>query len=173
VVGGERTGVVRRAVGASREALRQNRRVMYEWWSFDLELVERYLRSHGSDPRLGEDSFIVNAPAGLLHVHLVQTAANPHLVDIQVTGPPSFSRTDRRRLARLARRRNRRGEIVEAVLCESMEPARVGVVAEAVVPLASGIGYQEFADVVDTSIARAGEFFAELISISARQRDVG
>jgi hypothetical protein len=128
------------------------------------QLVERYLRSRGADPASGDESFVVDAPIGSLHVYVGQMAANSRVIAVQVTGPRSFPAADHPWLSRQARKWNRRGELVEAVLCRSIDPARIGVVAEGAVPIGSGTGFQEFADVVDTSIARAGEFFAELMS---------
>jgi hypothetical protein len=138
------------------------------------QLTERYLRHrhleyfHGQNDN--EYLVIVTASCGALHVHLTQTAVAGFPMTIQVTPPHFFPATDRPRLMRLARRWNRRGGLPEVILYRSVDTTRIGVVAEGPVPADDGITFEEFTDVIDTSIARAAEFFGEIAAVLERRR---
>src|SRR5262249_16461962 len=98
------------------------------------------------------------------HVHLTDTA-HGRSMRIRVTVPRLFPAADRPRLSGLARRWNRRGGPVEAVLCRSVDPTRIGVVAEGFVPIDRSNRFDEFADLVDASIAHAAELFGRLAAV--------
>ena len=130
--------------------------------------IESYLRIRGIEYFRGQrDSdyfFIAKAVCGALHVHLAE-AAYGRSMSVQVTVPRFFPAADRRRLMRLARRWNRRGGLIKVVLYRSVDPTRIGVVAEGFVPVGCGVGFEEFTVAVDASIAGGAEFFGEVAAL--------
>jgi hypothetical protein len=136
---------------------------------FGAELTERYLRSrelqHFRGQHDGEYFFILKTDFKPLHVHLETPAASGMSLLISITTPTFFPATNRPRLTRLAKRFNRRSTSAEAVVYRSIDPTRFGVVAKDSIPVSPGIQFQEFAGVVDDTIASAARFFGELASV--------
>ena len=140
--------------------------------------IERYLRGRRVAHFRGQlDStyfFVVKGASGALHVHLTE-ASDGHPIVVQVTAPRFFPAADRRRLMRLTRRWNRQGlqgrsprardALMTAILSRSVDPTRIGVVAEAFVPLRSGVGFDEFSVAVNASIDSGAEFFGEVAAL--------
>ncbi len=126
------------------------------------QLTERYVRGRGVRCFRGQhDSeyfFIVKRFCGRLHVHMRQSA-DGRSVAIDVTVPRYFPAADRPRLSKLARRWNRRGGPIKAVLLRSTDPTRVGVAVRCDAPI------EAFTDMVDACVARAAEFFSDVAAV--------
>jgi hypothetical protein len=135
---------------------------------FGAELTERYFRSRGLQHFRGQhDSeyfFILKTAFGPLHVHLDTSQADGESLTIQVTPDRFFAAADRRRLMRLAKRWNRRGGPAEAAAYNSIDLNRIGVAAKGSVPINPNVQFDQFAAVLDHTIASAAEFFSELCS---------
>jgi hypothetical protein len=142
------------------------------------QVSERCSRRCGVDCFHGQDDneylFIVKASCGVLHVHLAQSSDGKSMA-IQITVPRFFPIAARPRLSRLARRWNRRGAPFRAVLQSSIDPTRIGVVVECLVPVDHATSPDALTDAVEIAVGQAAEFFDELAAVlgpHARSRRV-
>ena len=140
------------------------------------ELVERYLRTRrlryfrGGHDR--ECFFILTVGHERLHVHLEIAPGSRDILTVRVTPSYYFPAADRERLLGFARRWNAESRRVEAVVHDSSDPSRIGVVAENSCPIADGADVDDFADFADQTIRSAIKLFAELTP-AAHLKDAG
>jgi len=139
-------------------------------------LIERYLSMRGiryfRGARDSEYFYVANTRPRRLHVHL---EISPELLLIRVTPECFFPASDRPLLTHFADRWNKQAREVTAVVHESTDPQRVGIVALRWQWIRSGFNgqdvhtFEDFTAFVDSGIAAAIEFFSELtpVAISA------
>lgn len=137
------------------------------------ELVERYLRARRLRYFRGrhDREFFVILTAGhdRLHVHLEIVPGSRDALTIRVTPGYFFPAIDRERLLGLARDWNGQSQGVEAVVHESSDPSRIGVVAENSYQIADDADVDDFAD---QTIRSAIKLFGELTP-AAYLKDAG
>jgi hypothetical protein len=83
---------------------------------------------------------------------------------IEIAPARFFAASKRPRLIRLAKRWNRRDRPTKATVYRSIDPSRIGVVAQGFVPTGRSVPFQQFAHVLDDTIASTAEFFDALTS---------
>jgi hypothetical protein len=142
--------------------------------SFGTELIERYLRTRGRryfrGQHDGEYFFILAVDNERLHVHLEICHAHRDTFTIKVFPGYFFPVAQRDRLTRLADRCNRHSRWAKAIVHESSDPNRVGVLAENSYPIARNIHFEEFASLVDHTIGSAINLFGELACVAPSPR---
>ena len=136
-------------------------------------LIERYLCTRGiryfRGARESEYFYVANTRPFRLHVHL-EVSPKQHLLLIRVTPACFFPVSDRPLLTHFADRWNKQDRAVTAVVHESSDPGRIGVVALCSQWIQDGFhSFDDFTTFVDGGIAAAIEFFSELtpVAISA------
>ena len=96
-------------------------------------LIERYLRTRGSryfrGQHDGEFFYVANARPRRLHVHLEVCPTHGDVLVIRVTPTCYFPATERSWLADFADTWNRQDREVTAIVHDSSDPQRIGVVA--------------------------------------------
>lgn len=129
-------------------------------------LIERYLDTCGlrflRGDHDGEYFCAANTASGRLHVRLEISASFGDVLNISITPARAFLVADRPRLTRLADTWNRQNRGVTAILQGSPDPQRIGVSARRSEWIRDGITSEEFASMVDRTIAAAIDLFAEL-----------
>lgn len=130
------------------------------------DLIERYLRTRGSryfrGRHDGEFFYIADTRPRRLHVHLEAGPAHDDVLVVRVVPACFFPVTDRPWLTRLADGWNRQDREVTAIVHNSSDPQRIGVLACRSRWIRDGIGFEDFARFVDNTIAAAIELFGEL-----------
>lgn len=130
------------------------------------DLIERYLRTRGSryfrGRHDGEFFYIANTRPRRLHVHLEASPAHDDVLVVRVAPACFFPVADRPWLTHLADSWNRQDREVTAIVHNSSDPQRIGVLARRSQWLRDGIGFEDFARFVDNTIAAAIELFGEL-----------
>jgi hypothetical protein len=148
------------------------------------DLIERYLRTRGSryfrGHHDGEFFYVANTRPRRLHVHLEACPAHGDVLIIRVTPSCFFPATDRAWLTHFADTWNEQNRGVVAIVHNSSDPQRIGVVARRSHWIRDGLSFEDFASFVDGTIADAIELFGELAPVvelpSAEQpllRDAG
>lgn len=130
------------------------------------DLIERYLRTRGSryfrGRHDGEFFYIANTRPRRLHVHLEASPAHDDVLVVRVAPACFFPVADRPWLTHLADSWNRLDREVTAIVHNSSDPQRIGVLARRSQWLRDGVGFEDFARFVDNTIAAAIELFGEL-----------
>lgn len=131
-------------------------------------LIERYLCTRGSRyfrGRHDREYFYVANVRPRLHIHLEVSPAHQDVVIIRVAPGCFFDAADRARLTLFCDRWNEGDREVIAIVHESSDPHRVGVVARRTQWIRRNVSFDEFASFVDRTIADAIELFGELASV--------
>jgi len=142
-------------------------------------LIERYLRARGRRYFRGrhDGEFFYVTDTRRLHVHLEVCPTDPDILVIRVTPPSFFPAGQRRRLTDVAEAWNKEHDVV-AIVHESLDPERVGVVARGTQEFSRSAAFEDFASRVDGTISDAVDLFARLAPLTAPGestplRDVG
>src|ERR1700746_2535709 len=102
--------------------------------SFGTELIERYLLARGRryfrGQHDGEYFFILTVGHTRLHVHIEVPPADQDTVKVRATPAISYPAADRARLMTIADKCNAETRQAQAVVYESCDQTRIGVVAE-------------------------------------------
>jgi hypothetical protein len=130
------------------------------------ELIERYLRARGRryfrGHHDGEYFFILFVGHERLHVHLEISPADPDTLTVRTTPAYFFPAADRARLAEHADIWNRQNRRTTAVVHESCDQTRIGVIAQDSYALAPDLSFEDFADLADETISSAVDLFAQI-----------
>src|ERR1700756_1471584 len=117
--------------------------------SFGTDLIERYLLARGRryfrGHRDGEYFFILTVDHERLQVHIEISPADGDSVTVRVTPANFFPAADRARLTTFADKWNTEARGTRAVVYESCDQTRIGVVAENSYRLAASTPFEEFA----------------------------
>jgi hypothetical protein len=129
------------------------------------ELIERYLLARGRryfrGHHDGEYFFIVTVGHERLHVHLEVCDGGLDAVTMRVTPAYFFPSSDRTRLQAFVDKWNSEPRRPNAILIDSCDQNRIGIVAEDTNPIAD-MQFDDFAQIVDNSLRSAIELFTEL-----------
>lgn len=132
-------------------------------------LIERYLCTRGSryfrGAHDGEYFYVANTRPRRLHVHLEMAPDHDHVLLVRVAPACFFPASDRPWLTHLADTWNQGDHEVTAIVHGSSDPQRIGVVARRSAWIRDGVAFDDFATLVDRTIAAAIEFFGELTPI--------
>ena|ERR1700736_6667295 len=131
------------------------------------ELIERYLRTRRMRyfPGQHDGAFFFLATAAdhcRLHVHLEVSQVDPDIFTIHVTPAYFFASAHRAALVELATAWNQHDRSANAILCESSDPNRVGVVAENSTRISDVTDFDDFSMFVDRTIQSAVDLFGEI-----------
>lgn len=133
-------------------------------------LIERYLRTRGSryfrGHRDGEFFYVANTRPRRLHVHLEICPTHADMLVIRVAPTCFFPATDRSALADFADTWNRREHEVTAIVHDSSDPQRIGVVARRSQWVPGTTSFEDFAVLVDGTIADAIDLFGRLAPVT-------
>ncbi|OMC40511.1 YbjN domain-containing protein [Mycobacterium sp. IS-1264] len=133
------------------------------------DLIERYLCTRGSryfrGAHDGEYFYVANTRPRRLHVHLEIAAGHHDVLLIRVAPACFFPASDRPWLTHLADTWNRQDRDVTAIVHNSSDPQRIGVVARRSHWIRGSVAFEDFATFVDRAIAAAIEFFGGLSPI--------
>jgi hypothetical protein len=133
------------------------------------DLIERYLRSRGRRYFRGQHDgaffFVAKALPRPLHVHLEISPAHRDVFTIRVEPTCFFPAVDRTQLAQIAETWNQRNRDVVAIVHESSDPQRIGVVAQQAW-IVHHVCFEDFASSVDRTIAAAIDLFAALTPVA-------
>ena len=133
-------------------------------------LIERYLSTRGlrflRGDRDGEYFCVVEADPRRLHVHLKVSPSFGDMLTISVT-PSRFSATDRAWLTSCADAWNRRNRGVTAIVHGSADSERVGISARRSQWIREDISPEDFARLVDRTIAAATDLIAQLATVES------
>jgi Putative bacterial sensory transduction regulator len=135
-----------------------------------IESIERYLRTR----RLryfrghadGEYFFILTLDHQRLHVHLELSRAEPEILTVRVTPSCFFPAAHRDRLLGVINTWNGGPRPAEAIVHESSDPTRIGVVAENSHLIDRSTSYDELAHFADETIQSAVDLFGELMPVA-------
>jgi hypothetical protein len=129
-------------------------------------LIERYLYSRGRryfcGRHDGEYFFLAKTSSQRLHVRLGVSPDFDDVLVIRVARGRFFSPADRSRLTDVCDRWNLQNRGVTAIVHGSSDPPRIGVVARRSRWLPETISFEDFASIVDRTIADAFDLFGEL-----------
>jgi hypothetical protein len=135
------------------------------------ELIERYLLARGRryfrGHHDGEYFFILTVGRERLHVHLEISPADRHMLTVRTTPAYFFPAADGARLRQFADDWNRSDRRATAIVFESCDQTRVGVVAEDSYSLGPDVPFGEFAEMADDTIHSAVRFFTEMTAAAA------
>jgi hypothetical protein len=130
-------------------------------------LIDRYLSSRGlrflRGDRDGEYFCAVNAGPRRLHVHFKMSSSFGDVLQISVTPSRLSTVVDRTALTNFADAWNRRNRGVTAIVHASSDSDRLGVSARKSQWLREDISFEDFASLVDGTIAASIDLFGELI----------
>jgi hypothetical protein len=129
-------------------------------------LIERYLHTRGRryfrGHHDGEYFFVTGARPRRLHVHLEISPAHGDVVIIRVTPDCYYPATDRSWLGHFSDTWNRQNRQVTAIVHGSSDPQRIGVVARRSQWIRQSVSFDDFASLLDRTIADAADFFGQL-----------
>ncbi|BBZ47308.1 YbjN domain-containing protein [Mycobacterium parmense] len=135
-----------------------------------VDLIERYLRTRGRryfrGHHDGEFFFVAEAQPRRLHVHLEISPSHDDVLIVRVAPGCFFPAVDRPWLAHFSERWSRLDRGVTAVVHDSSDPQRIGVVARTSQWIPADVPFEDFATFVDRTIAAATELFAALHQIT-------
>ncbi|WP_156686795.1 YbjN domain-containing protein [Mycobacterium sp. Marseille-P9652] len=133
------------------------------------KLIESYLQTRGSryfrGRHDGEFFYVANTRPRRLHVHLEMSADNDVLV-IRVSPASFFPAAQRSSLTRFVDAWNAQNREVTAILHDSSDPERIGVVAHRSQWIPAAASFDDFATFVDGTLADAIELFGELALVA-------
>ncbi len=129
-------------------------------------LIERYVRTCGLQFLKGEHDgeyfCVANADPWRLHVHIEISASFDDVLRIRVNPACSFTVADRPWLTHFADTWNQQNREVTAIVHDSPDPQRVGVLACRSRWIRESISFDDFASFAGRTIAAAIDLFAEL-----------
>lgn len=129
-------------------------------------LTERYLDTCGlrflRGDHEGEYFCVARADSGRLHVRLEISPSFGDVLSINVAPTRSFPVADRPWLTHFADAWNQQNRGVTAILHGSPDPRRIGLSARRSHWIRDGISFEDFASLVDRTIAAAIDLSAEL-----------
>jgi hypothetical protein len=129
-------------------------------------LIERYLDTCGlrflRGDHEGEYFCVSHADSGRLHVRLEISPSFGDVLSINVTPARSFPVADSPWLTYFADSWNQQNRGVTAILHGSPDPRRIGLSARRSHWIRDGISFEDFASLVDRTIAAAIDLSAEL-----------
>jgi hypothetical protein len=132
-------------------------------------LIERYVRTSGlrflRGEHEGEYFCVANAHPRRLHVHLEISPSFSDVLSIRVNPACSFPATDRPWLTHFADTWNQENREVTAIVHDSSDPRRVGVLARRSQWIRESLSFEDFASLADRTIAAAIDLFAELTPV--------
>ena len=132
-------------------------------------LTERYVRTSGlrflRGEYEGEYFCVADAHPRRLHIHLETSASFGDVLSIRVNPACSFPAADRPWLTHFADRWNQQNREVTAIVHDAPDPQRVGVSARRSHWIRESISFEDFASLVDRTIAAAIDLFAELTPV--------
>ena len=130
------------------------------------DLTERYLCARGSryfrGAHDGEYFYVAKTRPRQLHVHLEISPGHDDVLIIRVAPACFFPATDRPLLMHLVDTWNQQHREVTAIVHGSSDPQRIGVVARKSQWIRENVSFDDFASIVDHTIADAIEFFGQL-----------
>lgn len=133
------------------------------------DLIERYLRTRGSryfrGQHDGEFFYVANTRPRRLHVHLEACPAHGEVLIVRVMPSCFFPATDRPWLTHFADIWNSQNREVVAIVHNSTDPQRIGMIARRSHWIRDGVSFEDFASFVDGAIADAIELFAQLAPV--------
>jgi hypothetical protein len=133
------------------------------------DLIERYLRTRGSryfrGQHDGEFFYVANTRPRRLHVHLEACPAHGDVLIVRVMPSCFFPASDRPWLMHFADSWNEQNREVVAIVHNSSDPQRIGVIARRSHWIRDGLSFENFASFVDGTIADAIELFAQLAPV--------
>ncbi|MGO9381457.1 MAG: YbjN domain-containing protein [Mycobacterium sp.] len=131
-------------------------------------MIERYLCTRGRRFFRGahdaEYFYVANAQPRRLHVHL--EISHGDVLIIRVAPPCFFPATGRPRLMHFADEWNRQNHEVTAIVHDSTDPQRIGVVARRSQRIQGHVTFEEFASFVDRAVAAAIDLFGALTPVA-------
>lgn len=137
-------------------------------------LIERYLLARGRryfrGHHDGEYFFILTVGHERLHVHLEMSAADRQTLTVRTTPAYFFPAADRDRLLEFVDNWNRSDRRGTAIVYESCDQTRIGVVAEDSYSLAPDIPFGQFAEMADDTISAAVQFFTDMAPAARPKR---
>ncbi len=129
-------------------------------------LTERYLCTRGSryfrGAHDGEYFYVARTRPRQLHVHLEISPTDGDVLIIRVAPACFFPATDRPWLTHFADTWNQQDRAVTAIVHRSSDPQRIGVVARKSRWIRDDVSFDDFASLVDRTIADAIDFFGQL-----------
>jgi hypothetical protein len=132
-------------------------------------LIERYLCTRGSryfrGAHDGEYFYVAKTRPHQLHVHLEVSRAHDDVLMIRVAPACFFPATDRPWLTHFADTWNQQKREVTAIVHGSSDPQRIGVVARRSQWIRKGVSFEDFASLVDHTIADAIDLFGQLTPV--------
>jgi hypothetical protein len=132
-------------------------------------LIERYLCTRGQrcfrGQHDGEYFLLVKARPQRLHVHLGVSPDYDDVLVIRVTPGSFFSAADRPWLTHVSDEWNQQNRGVTAIVHGSSDPRRIGVVARRSRWIPETVSFEDFASIVDGTIADAIDLFDELTPV--------
>jgi hypothetical protein len=132
------------------------------------DLIEHYLCTRGSryfrGAHDGEYFYVAKTSPRRLHVHLeLEISPTPgDVLTIRVAPACFFPAADRPQLMHFAEAWNQQNREVTAIVHDSSDPQRIGVVARRSQQLGEGVSFDDFAAFVDHTIADAIDLFGQL-----------
>jgi hypothetical protein len=132
-------------------------------------MIERYLCARGSryfcGQHDGEFFYVANTRPRRLHVHLGISRWHSDVFSVRVAPTCFFPAAESARLVSIADTWNHQNREITAIVHDSSDPLRIGVVARSSQRIRDGIPFDEFATFVDRTIAAAIEFFGQLATV--------
>ncbi len=129
-------------------------------------LIERYVRTSGlrflRGEHEGEYFCVADAHPRRLHVHLKISPSFGDVLSIRVSPACSFPAADRPWLTHFADTWNQQNREVTAIVHDSRDPQRVGVLACRSLWIRESMPFDDFASRAGRTIAAAIDLFAEL-----------
>jgi hypothetical protein len=129
------------------------------------ELIERYLLARGRryfrGHHDGEYFFVLSVGHERLHVHLEVCGESLDAVTMRVTPAYFFPAADRARLQMSVDKWNTDPGRPNAILIDSCDQNRIGIVAEHANPIGD-LRFEDFAQLTDNSLRSAINLFAEI-----------
>lgn len=133
-------------------------------------LIERYLFTRGSryfrGHHDGEFFYVASTRPRRLHVHLEISPTHADVLVIRVTPTCFFRATERSWLADFADTWNRQNREVTAIVHDSSDPRRIGVVARRSQSIPGSASFEDFASFVDGTLADAIDLFGRLAPVA-------
>jgi hypothetical protein len=130
------------------------------------DLVERYLRTRATryfrGAHDGEYFYVAKTRPRRLHVHLEVSPTQGDVLMIRVAPACFFPATYRPWLMHFADTWNQQNREVTAIVHASSDPQRIGVVARKSQWISANVSFEDFASLVDRTVADAIDLFAQL-----------
>jgi hypothetical protein len=132
-------------------------------------LIERYVRTSGMrflrGEHEGEYFCVAEAHPRRLYVHLETSPSFGDVFSVRVNPACSFPAADRPWLTHFADTWNQQNREVTAIVHDSPDPQRTGVLARRSQWIRESMSFEDFASFADRTIAAAIDLFAELTPV--------